>query len=516
MNRNFKYTLIVLLLTCWCNAFAQPKSGYYNKIDGKKKEALKTAIKSIIVNHTKITYGKALEQAYESVYYRDDDRSYVYDMFSNDKYKFSASGWNKEHVVANSWWGGTKNNAYSDIFSVIPSESGANSRKSNYPLGEVKSVKWTNDCIKIGTAKDGQGGSYGTVFEPADQYKGDFARIYFYVATCYDDINWGSNSNSPSEIKKETWPTLKPWLYEMLLRWHNADPVSAKEIQINNSAEKEQGNRNPFIDYPALADYIWNKDYYNTSFNLSTAELYKHIDGSVTPTPPTPPDTTKTDTTGGGGGGDIPPVIDTDDYTPGDLLFAEYFDDIVEGNDNETGGSSKAWDGNDNFPTLTAIYQAGGIARMGSSKKTGQLLSCSIDCETPTNLFVEFDIKGWSDADAIIEVTLGGVKQQVKSTRRLGDEYENVRILFKDVAAPVTLEIVTTSGSKRCFIDNIEVREAIANPSTRINSTLLQILKADNDIYDLQGRKVKASRQLMQNGQLRGLYIRNGKKILLR
>ena len=51
------------------------------------------------------------------------------------------------------------------------------------------------------------------------------------------------------------------------------------EKQINNAVEKIQGNRNPFIDYPVLADYIWNEDYFDSDFSLSSATLYTHIDG---------------------------------------------------------------------------------------------------------------------------------------------------------------------------------------------------------------------------------------------
>lgn len=502
MNNNIRYISTAFLLAISIAVYAQPKASYYNSIDGKKKEALKTAIKSIIVKHTKITYGKALEQAYESVYYRDDDRSCVYDMFSNEKYKFSANGWNKEHVVANSWWGGVKNNAYSDIFSVIPSETTANSRKSNYPLGEVKTISWTNDCIKIGTPKNGLGGSYKTVFEPADEYKGDFARIYFYVATCYDDINWGSNSNSKSEIVRETWPTLKPWLYEMLLRWHNADPVSAKEIQINNSAEKEQGNRNPFIDYPALADYIWNSQYYNTTFDLTSATLYKHISGDTPPTPPGPidPDTTDVPPT--------PPIDDPVDFVPGDELFADSFDTIEQGNSSESSGSSAVWQGDDDFITVSTAYQAGGAVRLGSSKKTGMLITRTIDWGNRANLYVEFDLKGWSDADAVIQVSIGGVSKRVSSTHRLGDGYEHFSILFKDVNTPNTLHIETTSDSKRCFIDNVRVLEAKANPSTTVTRPFIIPTTYDDCIYNLSGQKVTRS--------YKGIAIRNGKKIIMR
>nr|MDE6295687.1 endonuclease [Muribaculaceae bacterium] len=62
----------------------------------------------------------------------------------------------------------------------------------------------------------------------------------------------------------------------MLLRWSRQDPVSQKEILRNDAVEKSQGNRNPFVDFPELAEYIWG---------TRTREVF-HIadqDGSQTP-----------------------------------------------------------------------------------------------------------------------------------------------------------------------------------------------------------------------------------------
>ena len=325
MNRLITFALSFLSVL---PIVAQPSASYYNKVDGLKKADLKLALKNIIINHKQLTYGNELPAAYRSVYYIDGQPSMVYDLFSTETYEYSSSKWNKEHVIPKSWWGGTVNKAYSDIFSVIPSESGANTQKSNFPIGTVYRSKFDNGRIKVGTPVTGQGGSYTTVFEPADEFKGDFARIYFYVATCYSDIAWGSNSNVKSELVQEDWPTLKPWLYTLLLKWHNQDPVSEKEKQINNNAEKEQGNRNPFIDYPALADYIWG-DYTATAFSLAEAKLYEHVvSGQIDPSEPN--DTIEI----------INPVDTTGVLIVGETLLSDTFDSASEGNDQETGGSS--------------------------------------------------------------------------------------------------------------------------------------------------------------------------------
>lgn len=112
------------------------------------------------------------------------------------------------------------------------------------------------------------------VFEPADEYKGDFARAIFYMATVYDDLTWVYDYMFVSN----TYPSLVPWAVNMLLQWSRQDPVSQKEIDRNNAVEQYQGNRNPFIDFPQLAEYIWGTRMAET-FRISDQE-------NLDPTPP--------------------------------------------------------------------------------------------------------------------------------------------------------------------------------------------------------------------------------------
>ncbi len=434
--------LLIAAMTAISAVMAQPSSSYYRGADGKTQVALKLALKDVISSHKTLTYSGELPKSYELVYYRDDNHSQVYDIFSYDTYSYSStSTWNKEHVVPNSWWNGTRNAAYSDIFSVIPSEKTANNRKSNFPIGTVATTTWTNGCIKVGKPVSGQGGTYGNVFEPADEYKGDFARIYFYVATCYSDIGWGTNSNVVSEITKEDWPTLNPWLYKLLLKWHNQDPVSAKEIQINNSAESVQGNRNPFIDYPVLADYIWGT-YQSVPFDLSAAVLYQHISGDGPVIPVEPVDT-------------ITPVtpVNPGDVKPGEILFEEYFDDLAEGDNATTSGSGTYWSGNENFPLVSATYQAGGAVKLATSKKEGSLTSRTIDYSGGAAV-VELAVKGWSSVEGPITVSVGSQQEEVIYKAKMADRFEVVTLTFTSVPANPLLTIKSPSG-KRCFIDYV-------------------------------------------------------------
>jgi hypothetical protein len=98
------------------------------------------------------------------------------------------------------------------------------------------------------------------VFEPADEYKGDFARTYFYMVTCYEDKlpTWYSNnSEARPTLDGRKYPGLSQWQLQMLLEWAALDPVSDKELQRNEAVWGIQHNRNPFIDYPGLEQYIW-------------------------------------------------------------------------------------------------------------------------------------------------------------------------------------------------------------------------------------------------------------------
>ena len=75
-----------------------------------------------------------------------------------------------------------------------------------------------------------------------------------YMFTCYQDLTW---EYTWMNYEKSTYPTLKPWAVKLLLKWHRQDPVSEKEVNRNNAVYAIQGNRNPFVDYPQLADYVW-------------------------------------------------------------------------------------------------------------------------------------------------------------------------------------------------------------------------------------------------------------------
>lgn len=282
-----RYTGTVLsgLLLSMMAANATYPEGYYDSLEGKCGHELMLAIKSKVRTHRVISYGSDTWNAFKSTDVRVvNGTEYWWDMYSDLLLPVAAgrpdpNTMNIEHSVANSWWGKTKNDAYKDIVHLNPSESKANSRKGNYPLAELGSVSWTNGWTSVGSPKSGQGGGAGTCYEPADEYKGDFARVFMYMFTVYDDISWASNTAWMYDTSSDL--MLKSWAQSLLLRWSANDPVSDKERMRNDGIQKEQQNRNPFIDLPDLAEHIWGSKS-TVPFSLS---------GSTDPDPGTDPGT---------------------------------------------------------------------------------------------------------------------------------------------------------------------------------------------------------------------------------
>lgn len=250
--------MLAAMTTALLTALAQIPAGYYSSLTGKRDAELKTALHNLLYNHTEISSYWDLPQYFQKTdaYPRDNVRyGQWWDMYSDIPLRIpSFRGLNREHAFPKSWWGGSQETpAYIDLNHLYPSEADANMAKSNYPLGEVQNASFDNGITRVGTPVAGQGGGAKQVFEPDDEYKGDFARTYFYMVTCYQNLHW----RYTYMVNNNTYPTLNNWSIQLLLKWHRQDKPSQKEIDRNNEVYKVQANRNPFIDYPELAEYLW-------------------------------------------------------------------------------------------------------------------------------------------------------------------------------------------------------------------------------------------------------------------
>jgi endonuclease I len=258
-----KKTLFLFLFSfLFITLSAQVPQGYYNAAEGKSNASLKTALHQIIEVGTRLSYGSGSGSTWSGFEKSDlHPDGHVWDMYSLNKVNFpgnggAASGMNIEHSVAKSWWGGSSNDAYKDLYHLNPSNSTANSARSNYPLGINTGSKFNNGSIKVGH-NTYETEYTGLCFEPLDEYKGDFARAYLYMFTCYEDYSWTGTSAPFALNANETWPMLKNWTKDLLVEWHRKDPVSEKELKRVSEIYKIQNNRNPFVDYPELVEFLW-------------------------------------------------------------------------------------------------------------------------------------------------------------------------------------------------------------------------------------------------------------------
>lgn len=258
-----------------CIAWAIP-ANYYSTVGNQRGAALKTVLYNKITGHTVTSYTPGVWNAYYTTDVHPNGK--VWDIYSTTldtfpPYTFTlgtdqdnGSGgsvegqkYNREHSFPQSWF----NNAspmVSDIFHIYATDKKVNNVRSNFPYGLVNSPTYTS-LIGGKLGPNTTAGFSGTVFEPVDEYKGDLARTYFYLATRYENLigTWlGANYGNSSDILAgNSYPAFLPWQLNLLLDWNNLDPVSDKEIKRNNAVYAIQNNRNPFIDSPQLATKIW-------------------------------------------------------------------------------------------------------------------------------------------------------------------------------------------------------------------------------------------------------------------
>ena len=178
-------------------------SDYYKSCEGKKAADLLSALCKVVGPHTNVGY-KGLWDVYGSS--DIDENGKIWDMYSTKRWTFRkeqcGSGYtkvgdcyNREHSLPKSWFNDASP-MYSDAFHIYPTDGKVNGQRSNHPYGECangSSVAAANGVKPLGKLGASTFPGYsGTVFEPVDEYKGDFARSYFYMAAAYNEIGRAS------------------------------------------------------------------------------------------------------------------------------------------------------------------------------------------------------------------------------------------------------------------------------------------------------------------------------------
>ena len=263
------YSAVLLLFVTI--GIAQIPSGYYATSTGTGY-TLKTQLYNIIKGH--------IDPGYAGLYttYQTSDRDYYYendgtilDMYSEkpagvDPYNYSAGTtqrcgtysvegdcYNREHIIPQSTFGAAAP-MVSDAHFITPTDGKVNGVRSNYPHGPVTTPTFTSlNGGKLGSSTTA--GYTGPVFEPINEFKGDIARMYFYFATRYETTVAGYSYAMFNGTSNQVFTTA---FLNLLITWHNQDPVSAREVARNNAIYAIQKNRNPYIDHPEYVQAIWN------------------------------------------------------------------------------------------------------------------------------------------------------------------------------------------------------------------------------------------------------------------
>lgn len=234
-------------------------AGYYDSLNGKSGSILVQAVQDIIAdpnvvrahnygdvtNILKISDRNPLNHNQVWLMYVEQPRA-ILDFQTTGS---NTGTWNREHIYPQSRGGfsnGTSDTAdgisiwlptnaddilagHADAHHIRAEDGPENSSRNNKDYG-------LNDY-------NGPAGNQGS-------WKGDVARAVFYMAIRYNLLNV-VNGNPPDTTLHQLGDLAT------LLVWNSTDPADDFEMHRNNYIYTWQMNRNPFIDLPQLANYIW-------------------------------------------------------------------------------------------------------------------------------------------------------------------------------------------------------------------------------------------------------------------
>ena len=278
----FYFTISLNGSSTTTNTSSNLPPNYYNAATGLTCAPLKTALSTIITTGAiQLTYTPGVWTSYLKTDIKrnfENTRDIIWDMYSdrgpgqNEPYEYvyqvnqcgnytqEGDCYNREHSFPQSWFVGGTYPMYSDINHLFPTDGKVNAVRSNFPFGEVTTLigSPTQNGSKLGTGNNF--GYTGTVFEPINEYKGDFARAQFYMATRYESQidSWQNNGNANEVLNGTEYQAYDDWYIKLLYKWHLQDPVSDKERARNDSVFVVQNNRNPFIDNPQWVFDVWS------------------------------------------------------------------------------------------------------------------------------------------------------------------------------------------------------------------------------------------------------------------
>ena len=247
-------------------------SGYYDSLEGLSGAALKQAVQDIIANPLVRLHSYA--DIWDIIRTADQNPAnsnqvwcmYIESPMAKLDQQVGSSivgKWNREHIFCQSrggfevssndsadginFWSSTSAasvvDGVSDAHHIRAENGQENSSRNNKNFGTTTSA----------TVYAGPSNSQGS-------WHGDVARSLFYMAVRFNGLN--VVNGDPSEYLPST-TTSSGNIGDLatLLNWNTTDPRDDFEMNRNNYIYTWQMNRNPFIDYPLLANYIFGANF---------------------------------------------------------------------------------------------------------------------------------------------------------------------------------------------------------------------------------------------------------------
>ena len=264
-------------------------AGYYSSLEGKSGLALKQAIRDLISNSNIVrvqNYGDAYTVLKDADQNPENSGQVwmLYDELPISKIDYQNDNsivgkWNREHIYCQSRLGIPSTfipNSISDGINIWRLTTGFDDIEASHDdTHHIRAVGGQENSSRnnrnFGVDYNGPTGTLGS-------WRGDVARSIFYMALRYNGLN--VENGNPSDT-----PAGHIGDLATLLTWNTTDASDDFEMNRNNVVYTWQMNRNPFIDYPMLADYIWGTRSGQTwSFALST-ENFDDLRVSIYPNP---------------------------------------------------------------------------------------------------------------------------------------------------------------------------------------------------------------------------------------
>ena len=238
---------------------------YYQSAEGLSGSNLKAELHNIIDDHVEFPYTSTSTDTWDILQVTDRDTAdsnnvillYSGRSVNGPQEYNNASGWTREHVWAKSRGDfGNSAPAGTDVHHLRPLDNGVNSSRNNRNFDNCVVC---SEVVDAGFATGSYRDDNEWIFEPRDDVKGDVARMLFYMAVRYEgDVSGEPDLELTEDLQAQSSDLQLHAVLSTLLAWHQQDTVSQWERNRNEVIFTDfQLNRNPFIDYPELANHIW-------------------------------------------------------------------------------------------------------------------------------------------------------------------------------------------------------------------------------------------------------------------